>query len=198
MLRQILMPAGAMVVALGAFLPIHTAAAQEAGRREPVIGGFRIEAFAGADTDGYEHGAVYGGRIGYDLPISDNLLLGVDAELNDVTTEQTIDGVPIVLEDGPDYYVGGRIGLRLSRRFSLIGGLGYTRARQGSFFLVDPNQPQGPIDGRESYQDGYRVTLGGQLGIGRRAFLGAEYRYSNYGEGFVARGQIVASVGIRF
>jgi len=198
MLRQILMRGGAMLAFPGTLLPIHAAGAQEAARSEPVAGGLRVEALLGSDTDGYEHGALYGGRIGYDFGVGQNVLLGIETELSDVSTDQEFFGSPIVLDDGPDFYVGGRVTVRVSRRLNLYGALGHTRARQSFFFLIDPNQPLGPVGGEESYHSGYRTTVGGQFSIGRRAFLGAEYRYSDYGERFLTRGQLVGSIGFRF
>lgn len=197
MLRQFLMRGGAMLAFPAGLLPIHAAAAQTA-RDEPVAGGLRIEAFVGADTDGFERGVVYGGRVGYDVPIASSMMLGLDAELSDVSTDQEFAGSPIVLEDGPDYYAGGRITVRLARWLSLVGGVGYTRARQGAFFLIDPHQPQGPVGGEATYRDGYRITLGAQLNVSRRMFLGTEYRYSDYDDPAFRRGQWVGSVGFRF
>lgn len=201
MLRCLSTTAGIVCVILASPAPAQEAPDQGG---EPATAGFRIEALLGAErVGGFEHGALYGGRIGYDLRVAPNLLLGVDAELNDVTTDQELAGSPIVaddrvLDDGPDFYVGGRMSLMLSRRFRIHGALGLTRARQSSFFLIDPNQPLGPIGGEESYRSGYRASIGGQLSIGRRAFLGAEYRYSDYGERFVTRNQLVGSIGFRF
>ena len=181
--------------------PAYAQDTEEAGPVEPVRDGFRVEALIGSDTDGYESGLLYGARIGYDFRISRELLLGIDGELSDVTTDQELSGFPqaggLVLDDGPDAYVGARATLLLSRRFSLHGGLGYTRARQSFFFLVDPGDINGPIGGEESWRDGIRATAGGQFSIGRRAFLGLEYRYSEY-DGFFQRGQVAASLGLRF
>lgn len=188
-----------VIAAVAAALPVHAARAQEdANPPAPPAGGFRAELLVGYDTDGFEEGALYGGRIGYDIPVTRSLLLGIDGELNDVTTDQEfLPGTP-VLEDGPDAYIGARATLVLSRRFSIYGGAGYSRARQSFFFLINPaGGPFGPVGGEESYQDGYRLTGGAQLNIGRRAFIGAEYRYSDY-SGFFQRDQFVGSIGFRF
>jgi outer membrane immunogenic protein len=197
-----------LIAAVLAALPVHATSAQdetvEVDLAPPArpAGGFRAEILLGYDTDGFENGMLYGGRIGYDFRVTPGLLLGIDGELNDVTTDQEFNLAPqpgtLVLEDGPDAYVGARATLVLSRRFSIYGGAGYSRARQSFFFLINPNQPLGPVGGEESYQDGYRVSAGGQLNIGRRAFLGAEYRYSNYEDGFFQREQWVGSIGFRF
>jgi hypothetical protein len=50
---------------------------------------------------------------------------------------------------------------------------------------------------RRSY-DGYRLSAGGQVLLGRRAFVGAEYRFSNYGLSTDRREQLVGSIGFRF
>lgn len=181
--------------------PTHAAYAQDSDPSAPRIGGFRIEALIGSDTDGFESGLLYGGRIGYDFRVGRSVLLGVDAELNDVTTDQEFPlpapANEFVLEDGPDTYVGARATVLLSSRFSLHGGAGYTRGRQSFFFLADPSQPLGPVIGERSFRDGFRLIGGGQLNVGRRGFLGLEYRYSEY-EGHVIREQVAASVGFRF
>lgn len=189
------------LAAVLAAAPTHVLA-QEAEAPGPQVGGFRIEAIIGTDTDGFESGLLYGGRIGYDLRVSRTLLLGIEGELNDVTTDQEFilspQQAPFVLEDGPDTYVGGRATVLLSSRFSLHGGAGYTRGRQSFFFLANPSQPTAPIiGGEESFRDGFRLIGGGQFNIGRRTFLGLEYRYSEY-EGHFIREQVAASVGFRF
>ena len=202
-----------LTAAVLAALPIHAAYAEDDPAQGEAVeveitpparppGGFRAEILLGYDTDGFEEGLLYGGRIGYDFRVTPGLLLGIDGELNDVTTDQEFNLFPqpgtLVLEDGPDAYVGARATLILSRRFSVYGGAGYSRARQSFFFLINPGQPLGPVGGEESYQDGYRVSLGGLFNIGSRAFVGAEYRYSSYENNFFQREQLVGSIGFRF
>jgi outer membrane immunogenic protein len=186
-----------------ALLPLHAASAQDVDPGEPVAGGLRIEALAGYDTDGFEHGALAGGRVGYDVRVAPRFLLGLDAEINDVTTDQEI-LLPaptnlFTVEDGPDLYVGGRTTFALARQFQLYGGAGYTRARHGSFFAYPtPGGPGFSIGGQELIDEGYRLTAGGRFLLGRHAFLGAEYRYSDYGDPIQHRNQIVGSIGFRF
>ena len=191
--------AGLSIAAALAALPLcaahaHDPDAEGVGKPDIAPQGFRIEALAGYDDDLSDHGLLYGGRIGYDFRVTRTFSLGLDAEYTDVTTDHDVKPFsPIVPEDGPDVYVGGRATLAISSRFRLHGAGGYTRARHGSFFL-DSNDN---IGGQEIVHDGFRLSAGGQLGIGRKAFLGAEYRYSEY-EGFVKRDQYVATIGFRF
>lgn len=194
--------------AIAAALLTPAAYAQEpeskhSGRDAAAEPGFRVEALGGFDTDGYENGVLYGGRVGYDFKVDRRFLLGVDAEYTDVTTNQHLfltATTNLTAEDGPDYYVGARATFVLSSRLRLHGAGGYTRTKEGYFFQSDPNPPPfGTIAaGRESF-DGFRFGLGGQVLLGGRAFMGAEYRYSNYGGAFARdREQVVGSIGFRF
>lgn len=192
--------------ALAAF-PIHAANALEnqpetSGRVAAEASGFRVEALGGFDNDGFEHGMLYGGRVGYDLKVAPRLLLGIDGEYNDVTTDQefAFPGLPsLTAEDGPEYYAGARATFALSSRLRLYGGGGYTHIREGFFFQSSPNPaPLGTVEaGRRSF-DGFRLSAGAQLLLGRRAFLGAEYRRSGYGDFGLNREQVVGSIGFRF
>jgi outer membrane immunogenic protein len=196
------------IAALAAAVPTHAACAQDpeprhAGRDAAAEPGFRVEVLGGFDTDGYQNGALLGGRIGYDFKVSRRFLLGVDGEFSDVTTDQDFGftGIPgLTAEDGPEYYVGARATFVLSSRLRLHGGGGYTRTKEGFFFQSDPNPPPfGTVASGRSSFDGFRFSAGGQVLLGRRAFLGAEYRYSNYGGAFARdREQAVASIGLRF
>jgi outer membrane immunogenic protein len=199
---------GLTIAALAAAVSTHAAYAQDpepthAGRDAAAVPGFRVEVLGGFDTDGYQNGALYGGRIGYDFKVGRRFLLGVDGEFSDVTTDQELTlsaTAGLTAEDGPEYYVGGRATFVLSREFRLYGGGGYTRTKEGYFFQSDPNPPPfgTAAAGRDSFE-GLRVTAGAQILLGRRAFIGAEYRYSNYGGPFARdREQAVASVGLRF
>jgi outer membrane immunogenic protein len=187
--------AGAMLV-----LPLCAAAAQDpdtqgAERAKIAPQGFRIEALAGYDDEVFsDHGLLYGGRIGYDLRVARRVSLGVDVEYTDVTTDHDIKPFSnIVVKDGPDLYVGGRASFALSSRFRLHGAGGYSLARFGHFELA----PGNTIVGVEETHEGYRLSAGGQFSLGRKAFIGAEYRYSQY-EGYVARNQYVGTIGFRF
>jgi outer membrane immunogenic protein len=201
------MKARLLIAALAAAVPTHAAYAQEpepghSGRDAAASPGFRVEALAGSDNDGFEHGMLLGGRVGYDFKVGRRFLLGIDGEYSDVTTDQEFGfpGVPsLKAEDGPEYYAGGRATFVLSSRFRLFAGGGYSRVKEGFFFQSSPTPaPIGTIAaGRRSF-DGFRLSAGGQVLLGRRAFLGAEYRYSAYGDFGLNREQIVGSIGFRF
>jgi outer membrane immunogenic protein len=190
-----------------AAVPLHAACAQdpepEASVRDPLaVSGFRAELQAGYDDDGFSNGTLYGGRIGYDLAVGRRVLLGADAELNDVTTHRDL-GLPtqpaLRAKDGRELYLGARATFVLSRRFRLFGGAGYTRQRQGFFFETSPTPPPiGTFGVERIVFDGYRLSAGAQFLLGKRAFLGAEYRYANYEDFGNRREQLVGSLGFRF
>lgn len=196
------------IAALAAAVSTHAAYGQEAGpghSRRSAAGesGLRAELLGGFDSDGYQQGVLYGGRVGYDLKVGRRFLLGADAEIGDVTTDQkfAFPGLAsLTADDGPEYYAGARATFVLSGEFRLYGAAGYTRTKEGHFFQSDPDPaPLGTVSAGRSAFDGVRVGAGAQLLLGRRAFIAAEYRYSNYGGPFARdREQAIASVGIRF
>jgi outer membrane immunogenic protein len=186
------------IAAAMAVLPLCAAGAQDAQPQDAAViapQGGRIELLAGYDDTLFDHGALYGGRIGYDFRIGRRFSLGIEGELTDVTTHQSINFSTgrVSVQDGPDLYVGGRVTYALSSRFNLHGAGGYTRARHGSFFLDNLNN----VGGQEIVDEGFRLSAGAQFSLGRKAFIGAEYRYSEYGS-FQKRDQYVATVGFRF
>lgn len=187
------------IVAAAALLPLSAAAAQDpepapAGKPDIAVQGLRVELLAGFDDSSFHHGLLYGGRIGYDLKVARWFSLGVDAELTDPTTKQDIKPFSnIVVHDGPDLYLGARGTVALSSRFSLHGAAGYSHARLGHYELA----PGNVIIGVEQNYNGYRLSAGGQFRIGRKAFIGAEYRFTEY-DTVQMRDQYVATVGFRF
>lgn len=157
--------------------------------------GARAEVLMGYDHSGSDDGAVLGIRIGYDRAISSNVMLGVDGEWNDVSTERKFVNPDLTGPEGNDLYVGARLTYRTSPRFNVFAGAGYTHMIQSSFFFLPATNTVGL---RRDWVDGTRLTAGAQLNIGRRAFLGVEYRYSNYGARFDTRNQYLTTIGLHF
>ncbi|HEX8240241.1 MAG TPA: outer membrane beta-barrel protein [Allosphingosinicella sp.] len=196
------------IAALAAAMATTIAYAQEPepkhpGRDAAAVPGFRAELLGGYDDDGFSSGLLYGGRIGYDFKIGDRFLLGLDGEINDVDTHRTLDigtQPPLRAKDGSEIYVGGRVTFALSSRFRLYGGAGYARLKQGVFVQTEVTPPPfGTFGVRRFTVDGYRLSAGAQFLLGKRAFLGAEYRGSIYQDfGSSHRDQLVGSLGIRF
>ena len=202
------MKARLLIAALAAAMPTHAAYAQDPEPRHPgreplAVSGFRAELLGGYDDDGFSSGLLYGGRIGYDFAVGSASCSASTARLNDVDTHRTlsvVDPAQPSRQRRAGHYVGGRVTFALSRRFRLYGGAGYTRQKQG-FFVQTAVDPAALRDHRPFERftlDGYRLSAGAQLLLGKRAFLGAEYRGSIYEDFGGHRDQLVGSLGIRF
>lgn len=170
----------ALAVALTFATP---AMAQTAAPATAAPTGFRVEALVGYDragTDGFHlDGVLYGIGAGFDFAAGSNVSLGVDVEATDSTGKE--DGVSV----GRDLYAGGRVNFAVSPRANLYVKGGYTNARvKVSGFGSDNG-------------DGFRLGAGGQLTLGGKAYVGAEYRYSNYESDF-DRHQVALTLGTRF
>jgi outer membrane immunogenic protein len=160
-------------------------------------------------------GVTYGGVVGYDFPAGDNLRIGAEASYSGSTAGSDFNNdQPLVFNLGNvqadrEIYVGGRVGFVTSPSTMVYAKAGYTNQRfsvTGSDGTTDLSQK---LD-----TDGWRLGAGAEFAVGRNAYIGAEYRYSKYGEGEVDfegqtpdtsrfnldtdRHQVVATAGIRF
>jgi outer membrane immunogenic protein len=150
---------------------------------EGVLGYDKVEGLHDDDGDG---GVLYGVGVGYDLPVTKNISLGVDAEATDSTQEE--EGATTSIKAGRDLYAGGRVNFAISDKANLYLKGGYTKAR---FKAVD-----GDVSFTEN-AEGFRVGGGGQYAVSGKAYVGAEYRYSNY-DGGIQRHQVALTGGTRF
>jgi len=161
--------------------------------------GPRVEGLVGWDrTQGYgdhDDGVLYGIAGGYDFQ-SGNLVLGVDAELNDSTAKDCVGAgsaanPEVCAKAGRDLYVGGRVGTVVGSRTLLYAKAGYTNAR----YKLTYDDGDKITDGRNF--DGLRVGAGAEYALSPNSFIKAEYRYSNYEDG-LERHQVVGGFGFRF
>lgn len=160
-------------------------------------------------------GVAFGGVIGYDAPVGENLRIGAEASVGDSTGSWDNNNAnPTVFNLGRveaqrDIYVGGRVGYVVSPRTMVYAKAGYTNQRfglQGTDGTVDLDQR---LD-----TDGWRAGAGAEFAVSNNAYIGAEYRYSKYGEAEfdfegntpdtsrfdidTDRHQIMATAGLRF
>ncbi|MBC2776145.1 outer membrane protein [Parasphingopyxis marina] len=198
--------------------------------------GFRIEALGGydntsADNDGdfspgtqdrFDDGSgegvdgfLYGIGAGYDMPVSDTIVFGIEGEVTDSTAGESENdtlgaGSRLSFEAERDLYVGARIGAAISPNALLYAKGGYTNARFG----LDADDGAGFAQDFDATLDGFRVGAGVEYLIGSNVYGKVEYRYSNYSDLDVTVGgntanfndfdvntdrhQVVAGVGLRF
>jgi len=182
--KKILFATAATAAIIGATpaLAQGAPAAPTGPRVEAVVGYDRVKALG--EKDG---GILYGIGAGYDFAVGNGISLGADLEATDSTQKE---GDPDIAEvkAGRDLYAGGRLTFAVSPTANLYVKGGYTNAR---FKATDSE------DHFSENFDGFRLGAGGQLALGGKAYVGAEYRYSNYEQG-LSRNQVALTVGTRF
>ena len=160
----------------------QTASIAPAGPRvEAVVGYDRVKALG--EKDG---GVLFGLGAGYDYPVSNTVSIGADVEASGSTQKESAGVVEVNAKR--DLYAGGRVSFAVSPTANLYVKGGYTNAR----YKAD--------DGFNSASEnfgGYRLGAGGQIAVAGKAYVGGEYRYSNYEHGLV-RNQVALTVGTRF
>jgi outer membrane immunogenic protein len=182
--KKILLVTAATAAVLGA----TPAFAQEASaapvgpRVEALVGYDRVKALG--EKDG---GLLYGIGAGYDFAVGNGVSLGADLEASD-STQKEGDADVAQVKAGRDLYAGGRVSFAVSPSANLYVKGGYTNAR---FKATDG------VDTFSENFDGFRLGAGGQMAVSGKAYVGAEYRYSNYEQG-LARNQVALTVGTRF
>ena len=142
---------------------------------------------AGVDGKFKDEGVLYGVGAGYDFALGNGASLGVDLEATESTTKES--NVAGTLTADRDLYAGGRVSFPLGADGSnvyLKGG--YTNAR----FSAE----SGALRVKEEL-DGYRLGAGAQFALTGKAYVGGEYRFSDY-EQDVSRHQVALTVGTRF
>lgn len=185
-MKKILLATAATAVVLGA----TPALAQEASAAPAAVAGPRVEALVGYDRvkalGEHDGGVLFGIGAGYDFAVGSGVSLGADVEATDSTQKEGAAGASV--NAGRDLYAGGRVSFAVSPKANLYVKGGYTNAR----FKADDG-----VDTFSQNFDGYRLGAGGQLTVAGKAYVGAEYRYSNYEQG-LSRHQVALTVGTRF
>lgn len=180
-MKQILFATAASAASLIA-TPALAQAAPVGPRVEAVVGYDKVKALG--ESDG---GALFGVGAGYDFAVAPSVSIGIDAEATGSTQKVGDEDIASV-EAGRDLYAGGRLSVAVSPSANLYVKGGYTNAR---FKASDG------VDNFSENFDGYRLGAGGQLAVSGKAYVGGEYRYSNYEDG-LKRHQLVLTVGTRF
>lgn len=143
----------------------------------------------GIDEKLKDNDLFYGVGAGYDFAVTPSVAAGVDVELTGSNNKANFSDAEenAEIRTGRDAYVGGRVTLPVSTAANLYVKGGYTNLKvKGEANGVD-----------DSFNlDGYRLGAGGQFGVGRGAYVGGEYRFSDY-EDDVTRHQFAVTLGTR-
>ena len=170
----------------------------------PNLGGFHVDGIVGWDRSNIQNehanGVTYGVGAGYDFRAG-NAIFGVEAEASDSTADRSVTGAVIAgdslrVRAGRDLYIGGRVGVGVGSNSLIYAKAGYTNARFRADYDDGTAATVADFTQRTNL-DGIRAGVGAQIGVGSRAYLRTEYRYSNYQDG-VDRHQVVGGFGVRF
>src|SRR3954471_23683450 len=193
----------AMRKVIFAALAASTLATPALAQARGPFSGVRVEGLAGWDrpqaNGDHADGLAYGVGAGFDFQAG-GAVLGIEGEASKSTAKECIDGFAIAgdrlcSKTGRDFYVGGRVGGIVARSTLLYAKAGYTNARAEATY--NSNLAGSATVRSHDNLDGVRVGAGVEQAVGRKAFVKAEYRYSNYEQG-VDRHQVVAGLGLRF
>ena len=164
--------------------------------------GLRVEGLVGYDNAKVEgEGSSdfsYGLGVGFDGQMG-GAVVGVEAEamqseVKDCITGFNVAGDQLCVNAGRDLYVGGRVGVAMGANSLIYAKGGYTNARYNLDYKATPT---GAVVGTHEDLDGARVGGGIQFGLGPNLYAKAEYRYSNYEQGF-KKHQGVVGLGFKF
>ncbi|MEE4452583.1 outer membrane protein [Novosphingobium resinovorum] len=138
----------------------------------------------------------YGATVGYDMPLSGGMFVGVQATYADSETKRCARdaGEKICLEAGRDVAVLARLGTSLTEQSKLYVMGGYANARAEVNYYDDGVDG---VAGVRSDLDGFRLGAGYQYDINDKFFVKAEYRYSNYQYDVSRHGAVIA-LGAKF
>jgi outer membrane immunogenic protein len=170
--------------------------------------GLRAEVHAGfdgldrRDSSSSEDG--FGGiGLGYDFSINDKTFIGVEvnvdeSNINSRISSQQLDTTLRIKANrdiNTNIRVGTSIGASGKTKIYALGGYTNLRVKVTGTFAPPAGPPVRISDSANA--DGYRIGLGVERNIGKRAYAKVEYRYSNYEGGFT-RNQGLVGIGIRF
>jgi outer membrane immunogenic protein len=184
-----------LLAALAAGASTTAFAAELTGPRvEAVVGWDHVRANPAGTGRLNSDGFLYGLGLGYDFAVGGNVALGLDAEISDSTADfdVTAGTTRARLSAGRDLYVGGRITGAVSDKFNVYAKAGYTNARFKGRVTTGATTVSDSANA-----DGFRAGVGAQYMVTSNAYVGAEYRYSNYEAG-LSRHQLAATIGYRF
>ena len=143
--------------------------------------GVRVGVTGGYDDVQSRDGFTYGGVVGVDAPVAKNIIIGVEATLEDSTAK--VAGVHASRELG----VAARAGVVVLPKTLVFAKVGYTNAR----FTAN----QGDLS---ATFEGLRYGAGVEYAVTKHTYVSAEYRRTELEKGFGGRDGALVGVGIRF
>ena len=192
----------AFAALLAAPLALAAVAAPASAQTGQPFTGLHIDGIGGWDdlqNHGHSNDFMYGINGGYDVGLGNGVIAGIEGEVSDSDNKscfgaRTAADPRFCAKAARDLYVGGRVGKVVAGGRALVyAKAGYTNARA----KLTENDGDGQFTLAHDNLDGVRLGVGAEYTLTGNTFLKAEYRYSNYEQGF-SRNQVVGGFGLRF
>jgi outer membrane immunogenic protein len=160
--------------------------------------GFRVDLHGGYDAVSSVYtvdGATAGVGIGYDVPVGESVIVGVEANLDysSAKDEGVYFGVAYSQVARRDIELSARLGVQLGKTT-----LGYLKAGYSNAGYEGAAAGYGLWAYEKGTSDGIRLGAGLEQRIAEKWFVKGEYRYTRYGSDDVNRNQAIFGVGYRF
>jgi len=167
-------------IVLAAVAAIITAVTPVAAQAQDFTGA-RIGVTGGYDDIQSREGFNYGVVVGVDAPVIKGVTLGVEATLEDSTTDTA------GLDVSRDLGMNLRAGVAVLPKVQLFGKVGYASTR----FDLTGNT------GHVNFE-GLRYGAGVEYAVSKHTYATLEYRRSEYEDNLGGRDGVLAGVGFRF
>jgi outer membrane immunogenic protein len=167
-------------IAVAAFASLSALAAVPAVAQDAApFTGARIGATLGYDKSQGRDGFAYGGAFGYDIAVAPKITLGAEGTFEDSTAK----GAGI--HASRDVAISARAGYVLTPQLLGFAKVGYDTARIET-------------GGAHTNLEGVRFGGGLEYAVTPRTYVSAEYRRTEYEDGFGGRDAGIVGVGFRF
>jgi outer membrane immunogenic protein len=118
-------------------------------------------------------GARLGGFVGYNWDMGNQLVVGLEGDLNYDWNEETVTGTGVDVNSGLNWSARARVGYAMDRALLFVAG-GYT----GTNIEAD-----GPAGSDDDTLHGWTIGGGVDYAVTDRMFTRIEYRYNDFGSG---------------
>jgi outer membrane immunogenic protein len=175
--------------------------------------GPRVEAYAGYDhisgklkyedtafpSDNFTakkstDGAIYGVGIGYDMPVGDSWIVGVEGTFDLASNKrcsEVVGGDALCFKAKRNFSAGARIGTKLSKSTLFYVGATYVNGRA----RVSYDDGAGTVIAASDNRGGWRGSAGIEVALTSKVYAKGEYRYSHYSRYHASAGTQTGSLG---
>lgn len=154
------------------------------------------------------NGVIYGVGVGYDMPVGENWILGVEGTFDLASNKrcgEVVGGDALCFKAQRNFSLGARIGTALGKSTLFYVGGSYINGKA----RLSYDDGFGTLVSESDSRGGWRASAGLEVALTPMAYAKGEYRYSHYTRYKVSAGtesaslgfdrhQAIAGVGVRF